>query len=107
MKSPDIQETQVRPTQLLSVTNIAITSSGVGTLCNPSDQRKYLEVINVGLTTVWIGATSSMTIGATGNNIGFIAVNGSKSLEGYGDYLYARYHGASDAGAHVVKVYEY
>lgn len=105
--NPTIQQTQIRPTQLLRIANVAVASGAIGLLASPSNERHYLQIENVGLTTMWYGATSSMTIGATGLNMGQLAVNATKVLEGYGDYLYGMYHGASNAGAHVVKVVEY
>jgi hypothetical protein len=65
----------------------------------------YFE--NTGLTTLWYGASSNVTTGATGNNAGFLSVDQSKGFAGYAGSLYARCVGASNGDTHVFKVFEY
>lgn len=105
--NPDIQRITLAPTQPTRVANIAIASSGVVQLAEANDQRQFLMIENVGLSTLYIGASSNLTVGATGTGFGTVLTAGSKTLEGYAGELWGTYTGLSHATGHVVKVLEY
>lgn len=106
--NPNIQRITLSPTQTLALSNIAFPGTGGAVkLCSTNDKRRIIRIENTGLSSMWYGASSNTTVGATGNNIGTIATAGSVTLEGYAGELYGVFSGLSHATAHVVKVWEY
>jgi hypothetical protein len=59
------------------------------------------------LSSLWYGASSNVTVGATGLNIGSIAKDATKTIQSYGGALWGTFTGLSHATSHVVKVWEY
>lgn len=106
--SPDIQRISLVPTQTLTQSNIVFPNTGGAVqLVSTSDKRKFIRIENTGLSAMWYGASSNVTVGATGLNIGTISTAGTVTIEGFGGALWGIYSGLSHATAHVAKVFEY
>jgi len=105
--NPSTQRVTMKPTQALRMANVAIASNTVGTLCSASDERQFVIIENTGLSSIWLGVSSNVTVGATGTAFGTIATGSVKVIEGFGGALYGTFTGLSHATAHVVKVLEY
>jgi hypothetical protein len=108
MPSIDVQRVSLEPSQTKAQTNVVFAGTGGAVrLFTNSPDRRYLRIENTGLSSIWYGASSNVTVGATGANIGTIATAGSLTMEGYGGELWGVFSGLSHATAHVVKVFEY
>lgn len=106
--NPSIQRITLSPTQAINQSNIAFGAAGGAVrLCTANDRRQFIRIENTGLSSMWYGASSNATTGATGNNIGSIATAGNVTIEGFAGELYGVFTGLSHATGHVVKVFEY
>jgi hypothetical protein len=108
MPSVDIQRISLVPTQTINLSNKVFgVAGGAVQLCDVNPDRRFVRIENTGLSSLWFGASSNVTVGATGLNIGTITKDSAALIEGFGGALWGTFTGLSHATAHVVKVFEY